>query len=114
MYAAELSRRLASRGIAVNSLHPGAVKGTDLNRDIQFPLSLVLAVAQLFFKTTAQGAATQCMLAASPLVAGVSGHYWADCQLAEGSKYLSDAAMAARLWDTSEELLVRHLPTGAR
>jgi WW domain-containing oxidoreductase len=108
IYATELSRRLASRGIAVNSLHPGAVKGTDLNRNIKFPLSLVLRVAQLFFKTTAQGAATQCLLAASPLVEGISGQYWADCQIAEGSKYLSDSTMAAHLWKASEELLAQN------
>jgi WW domain-containing oxidoreductase len=113
MFATELSRRLAPRGITVNSLHPGAVKGTDLNRDLQFPLTLVLAVAQLFFKTKPQGAATQCMLAASPLLERASGQYWADCQIAEGSKYLSDLTMAERLWQTSEELLARNLNTGA-
>jgi len=112
IFAGELSRRLAPRGIVVNSLHPGAVRGTDLNRSIQFPVSLVLSIAELFFKTASQGAATQCLLAASPLVEGVSGQYWADCQITGGSKYLTDLVMAERLWRTSEELLVRKLNVG--
>jgi WW domain-containing oxidoreductase len=113
IFAKELSRRLKSRGIAANSLHPGAVRGTDLNRNIGFPLSAVLAVAQLFFKTPAQGAATQCLLAASPLVDGVTGGYWADCEITEGSVHLDDQQMAERLWNISEELLMRHLSIAA-
>jgi WW domain-containing oxidoreductase len=113
IFAKELSRRLKSRGIAANSLHPGAVRGTDLNRNIGFPLSAVLAVAQLFFKNPAQGAATQCLLAASPLVDGMTGGYWADCQIAEASVHLDDQQMAERLWNISEELLMRHLSVAA-
>jgi len=109
LFAGELARRVANRGISVNSLHPGAVRGTDLNRNLKFPLSAVLSVAQLFFKTPEQGAATQCMLAASPAVDGISGEYWADCQIAEGSKFLSDKSMAAHLWQVSEELVTRNL-----
>jgi WW domain-containing oxidoreductase len=113
IFATELARRLGDRGIAVNSLHPGAVKGTDLNRNLTFPLSLVLSVAQLFFKSPEQGAATQSMLAASPLVEQISGKYWEDCQIAEGSKYLSDTAMASRLWQVSDELVARTLKVQA-
>jgi WW domain-containing oxidoreductase len=112
-FATELSRRLESRGITANSLHPGAVRGTGLNRSIGFPLSAVLAVAQFFFKTPAQGAATQCLLAASPLVNGISGEYWMDCQMSEGSAYLGDQQMSERLWNVSEELLARNLSIGA-
>ena len=113
IFATELARRLGDRGIAVNSLHPGAVKGTDLNRNLTFPLSLVLSVAQLFFKSPEQGAATQSMLAASPVVEQISGKYWEDCQIAEGSKYLSDTAMASRLWQVSDELVARSLKVEA-
>ena len=113
IFATELARKLGDRGIAVNSLHPGAVKGTDLNRNLTFPLSLVLSVAQLFFKSPEQGAATQSMLAASPVVQQISGKYWEDCQIAEGSKYLSDRAMASRLWQVSDELVARSLKVQA-
>jgi WW domain-containing oxidoreductase len=109
LYAKELSRRLKARGIAVNSLHPGAVRGTSLNRSLGFPMSAILAVAQLFFKTPAQGAATQCLLAASPYVQGITGEYWSDCQVAKGSRYLNDSAMAQHLWNRSEDILASQM-----
>src|ERR1700722_10345532 len=48
LFAKELSRRLSNRGIAVNSLHPGATRGTRLNRSIGWPLDIVLSAAQPF------------------------------------------------------------------
>jgi WW domain-containing oxidoreductase len=105
LFAKELSRRLAPRGIAVNSLHPGAVGGTRLNRGLKFPLSAVLRIARYFLKTVPQGAATQALLAASPLVEGISGEYWVDCRIGDGSKFLHDRAMAERLWTTSERIV---------
>jgi WW domain-containing oxidoreductase len=105
LFAKELSRRLAHRGIVANSLHPGAVAGTGLNRGLPFPLSAVLAVARHFMKSVAEGAATQTLLAASPLVDGISGEYWVDCQIAEGSPWLNDRTIAERLWITTEQLI---------
>ena len=35
---------------------------------------------------------------------GVTGQYFADCNPAEQSEYQQDEAMAARLWEVSEEL----------
>lgn len=104
IYAKELSRRLASRGISVNSLHPGAVGGTGLQRGFSFPLSLIQKVASKFMKSVPQGAATQALLAASPLVAGITGEYWADCQITKGSIYLQDPAMANKLWMVSKTI----------
>jgi WW domain-containing oxidoreductase len=105
LFARELSRRLTPRGIAVNSLHPGAVGGTRLNRNLRFPSSTVQRIARYFMKTVPQGAATQTLLAASPLVEGISGEYWVDCQIAVGSKFLDDRTMAERLWNTSERIV---------
>jgi len=107
IYAAELSRRLAARKIDVNSLHPGAVRGTALNRSLTFPLNLVLKVAALFMKSVEQGAATQTFLAGNPGARGTTGRYWVDCHVATGSKYLDDRAMAQRLWDVSSRLVAQ-------
>jgi WW domain-containing oxidoreductase len=104
LYAKELSRRLAGRGIAVNSVHPGATKGTHLNKYLRWPWNMVLSVAKLFMRNTQRGAATQALLAASPRVAGISGEYWADCQIAEGSPLLTDDGLALRLWEVSERI----------
>jgi WW domain-containing oxidoreductase len=108
LYAKELSRRLLGRGIAVNSVHPGATKGTRLNKYLRGPLAVVLAVAKLFMRNAQRGAATQALLAASPRVTGISGEYWTDCQIAEGNPLLSDGDLARRLWDVSERIVSAH------
>jgi len=108
LFAKELSRRLAPRGIVVNSLHPGAVGGTGLNRRLGFPFTAILAAARHFMKSVPQGAATSVLLAASPLVEGVTGEYWADCQISKGSPFLSDRSMAERLWDATEAIIAQH------
>jgi WW domain-containing oxidoreductase len=83
LFAKELSRRLSSRGVAVNSLHPGSTRGTGFGK-YQNLTRLRHRVARLFMKSPAQGAATQTLLAASPQVACITGEYWADCQIAPG------------------------------
>jgi WW domain-containing oxidoreductase len=108
LFAKELSRRLSSRGIAVNSLHPGATRGTRLNRNLSGPLKLVLSAAQPFMKSASRGAATQALLAASPSVGGISGEYWSNCRVARGNSLIDDAALAERLWDASLEILARY------
>ncbi len=64
-------------------------------------------------KNVAQGAATSVLLAASPLVDGVTGAYFEDCQEAPAftpgvrrgvADYAVDPDNARRLWDLSVEL----------
>ena len=57
------------------------------------------------YADAAQGAATQCYLAASPAVAKVSGQYFADCNPALPEPIANDAALAARLWEASEKIV---------
>ena len=76
---------------------PGPVRGTSILRNIS-------ASSDAYPKTPAQGAATQCYVAAHPSLAGVSGLYFADCNPAEQSEHQKDETMAARLWAVSEEL----------
>jgi hypothetical protein len=71
------------------------------------PGMLFAGVAKHFGRSVAQGAATQTLLAGSPLVAGVSGMFWADCQIAKGSPHLRDRAMAERLWTMTEDIIRR-------
>jgi hypothetical protein len=65
-------------------------------------------------KTPGQGAFTSVLLAASPLLDGVGGHYFEDCNEAEpnrpGSRrgvaaYALDPEAAARLWQVSLDML---------
>lgn len=104
LYAKELSRRLAARGVSVNSLHPGATKGTRFNMRPGLALPLFLPIARLFMKSPAQAAATQALLAASPRVSGITGEYWSNCRIAQGNPLLADAVLAKRLWEASEQI----------
>jgi NAD(P)-dependent dehydrogenase (short-subunit alcohol dehydrogenase family) len=105
LYAKELSRRLHEHGIAVNSLHPGATRGTGLHRNLRIPLRVALSTMQLFMKSAGQGAATQALLAASPQVTGITGEYWSDCQIAVGNPLLNDSNLAKHLWKVSTEIV---------
>jgi WW domain-containing oxidoreductase len=105
LYAKELSRRLAPRGVSVNSLHPGATRGTGFDKYRTLTQRLGHQVARLFMKSPAQGAATQTLLAASPQVAGITGEYWSDCRIARGNPLLADGGLACRLWEASERIV---------
>lgn len=108
LYAKELSRRLTSRGIAVNSVHPGATGGTALNRHLRQPLAWLQRLAKFFMRNTQRGAATQSLLAASPRVTGITGEYWTDCSIAQGNPLLNNVELARKLWDVSAKLVASH------
>jgi WW domain-containing oxidoreductase len=95
LYAKELSRRLAARGIVANSADPGAAR-TAIRKGF---------FTRLFAKPAAQAAATQVLLAASPEASGITGEYWSNCNIAAGNPLLQDAVLARRLWDVSQEII---------
>ena len=107
LYAKELSRRLQRRAITVNSLHPGGLKRMAVRQDLMLPLRVVRSTVQLFMRSVGQRAATGALLAASPHVAGITGEYWSDCQVAEGNPLLNDGALARRLWQVSLQIIER-------
>jgi WW domain-containing oxidoreductase len=114
LFAKELSRRLGARGITVNSAHPGATRGTRLNKYLSLPLHLALSAARLFMRSPPRGAATQALLAANPGVSGITGEFWSDCQVARGNPLLDDADLAKRLWEVSEDIVARHRAAPAK
>ena len=102
LFAAELSRRLAGTGITANSLHPGVIK-TNLGRHLA-PRNDDRKDEDIYDKDIPQGAATQTYLAAHPAPAGISGHYFADCNPALASEHMYNEQLAAELWQVSEDL----------
>lgn len=108
LFSRELSRRLSNVGITANTLHPGVIADTNLSRHMGIMMRAVTPIARLFTKTIAQGAATQCYLAAHPDVAGVTGQYFSDCKVAEPSRAARDDATGERLWSLSERLVAVH------
>jgi NAD(P)-dependent dehydrogenase (short-subunit alcohol dehydrogenase family) len=118
LFAVAAARRWAADGIAVNALNPGRITGTNLSRHIgdiaAAPASFDPASTDVSWKTVAQGAATSVLLAASPLVEGVTGRYFEDCRVAGPHRpgvrrgvaaYALDPERAERLWQVSEDLL---------
>jgi NAD(P)-dependent dehydrogenase (short-subunit alcohol dehydrogenase family) len=114
LFAKELSRRLSPRGIAVNSLHPGATRGTGLNKNAGPAMNAALAAARLFMRSAPRGAATQALLAANPSVSGVTGEFWSNCQIAKGNPLLEDAGLAKRLWEVSDDIVARQGASAAK
>jgi NAD(P)-dependent dehydrogenase (short-subunit alcohol dehydrogenase family) len=103
LFARELSRRLPGPHQAANALHPGVI-ATDLSRHSPAVVRTALAVATpLALKSVAQGAATQCYVAAHPNVAE-SGEYFADCNLRRSSRHGRDLGLSRKLWETSERI----------
>ena len=105
VYARELARRLEARGIGVNTIEPGAVRGTRIAQHLPLPMRVLHALASPFMKSACQGAATAALLAASPAANGISGELWANCRRINGAPLLDDLEIAARLWRISEQIV---------
>ena len=101
LFAAELARRLKETAVTANSLHPGVIH-TNLGRHLDTPARD--PNDPVYNKDIPKGAATQCYLAAHPIPATISGQYFADCNPATANPLMYDEALAARLWQVSEEL----------
>jgi WW domain-containing oxidoreductase len=105
IYAKDLSRRLAPRGVSVNSVDSGSIRHARRDDHRGWTRRLIDPVARLFTKSAAQRAATAALLAASPQVAGLSGENWSNCQITHANPRLTDEILAKRLWETSEQIV---------
>ncbi|WP_432824270.1 SDR family NAD(P)-dependent oxidoreductase [Dactylosporangium sp. CA-092794] len=124
LFAVAIARRWAADGITANALNPGRIASTGLIRHVDpaaiLPQSFDPAGnTGVSIKDIPQGAATSTLLAASPLVEGVTGKYFEDCQEAQPctpgirrgvAPYALDPEKADRLWQLSENLLTSPLP----
>jgi NAD(P)-dependent dehydrogenase (short-subunit alcohol dehydrogenase family) len=114
LFAVEAAKRWANDGIAVNALNPGRIASTNLGRHMETPPATFdpKGSTGVSVKNIEQGAATSVLLAASPLVDGVSGRYFEDCEEAVPfvpgvrrgvAKWALDPVLAERLWTVSLE-----------
>lgn len=111
LLAVAITRRWGSDGIFSNAVNPGAI-ATGLQKHTG---GLKTPVERR--KTPEQGAATSVLLAASPLVEGIGGIYFEDCNESHRiskrptdfsggvAPYALDAENAERLWDVALKLL---------
>ncbi|MGW0792720.1 SDR family NAD(P)-dependent oxidoreductase [Streptomyces sp. NPDC002911] len=117
------ARRWASDGITANALNPGWIS-TNLQRHIDDDTMRAMGaiddegniIPQPYYKEPAQGASTSVLLAASPLLNGVTGRYFEDNQEARPvggpeeqpggvAAHALDPQTADRLWDYAAEAL---------
>lgn len=111
LFSVGITQRWAADGILSNALNPGAI-ATGLQKHTG---GLKTPVERR--KTPEQGAATTILLAASPLLGGVSARYFEDCNEAEPvakrptdftggyAAYALDPGNADRLWDVTLRLI---------
>jgi NAD(P)-dependent dehydrogenase (short-subunit alcohol dehydrogenase family) len=123
LFAVGATDRWADDGIYSNALMPGGI-ATNLQRHVGadfIPRWLAEQERngrQVTLKTPEQGAATSVLVATSPLLAGIGGRYFEDCNEAEplepGSEqgaaagvatYALDRENADRLWELSLDLI---------
>ena len=119
LFAVEAARRWADDGILANALHPGAIADSNLTRHYApGVLDEIRRTGRYTWKTLEQGAATSVFVAASPLVDGVAGRYFENCQEAQVdipttpdtdaagvAAYALDPAAAEKLWEISEHMM---------
>jgi NAD(P)-dependent dehydrogenase (short-subunit alcohol dehydrogenase family) len=119
LFGVEASRRWADDGISVNAVMPGAIR-TNLQRWIDDEdldrVRRKLGSTEVSWKTPEQGAATSVLVATSPLLAGIGGRYFENCNEAgphqEGTRtgvaaHALDPAAAEHLWQVSVATLAR-------
>ncbi|GGF16524.1 SDR family NAD(P)-dependent oxidoreductase [Subtercola lobariae] len=118
LFTVEAANRWKNDAITVNALTPGRIR-TGLMRHLDSqptapPARFQADNPDIVYKTVEQGAATSVLLAASPLVDGVTGRYFADCAEAAPQQpgirlgvadYAVDPENARRLWQVSLDLL---------
>ncbi len=105
LFAKQLARRFRGSERTANAVHPGVIR-TNLQRHMNAAISFSLAVfGPVALKSVEQGAATEVFAASSPSLAGVSGEYLANCNVARPRADANDEALARKLWDTSEAIV---------
>ena len=108
LFAVGAAKRWAEFGIAVNAVTPGAIR-TDIQKHVG---GFTAPIPEELIKTPQQGAATTVLAAASPLLDGITGKYFANCNEGVLSDvrlddmtgvlpFAIDEELADRLWEVS-------------
>ncbi|MCW3025575.1 MAG: oxidoreductase, partial [Solirubrobacterales bacterium] len=128
LFAVEATRRWIGDGVTANAVHPGTIATTNLNGHLgpdvlahlraSAPYAETFDASKVKYKTAEQGAATSAFAASSPLLDGIGGRYFEDCNQARVldpdapdatssgvAAYALDPVNANRLWELSLGLL---------
>lgn len=105
LFAGELARRLADRGVTSNSLHPGRVATNIWSGAPAWAKPLIALLLRPFMLTPEQGGRFIVELAMDPALAEVSGRYFEQGRMVPPAPLAQDPALARRLWEISEQLV---------
>jgi len=104
LYVRELARRLQGTPTTANAVHPGVIM-TNLGRHFpEWQQYAAKLIGWTFMKSVEAGSATTCYVATSPGLAKVSGYYFADCNAEVPGGQMQNDALAAQLWQVSEDI----------
>ena len=78
LFSYELARRLGTRGVTANVLHPGVVNTSFGAADPAGVQRWLVPFLRPFMKSPSQGAATSVYLASAPELEGVTGRFFAE------------------------------------
>ena len=128
LFAVEATRRWSADGITANAVMPGGIwtrlqKHVDRETRAQWDRELAAGTIAPI-KSPEQGAATSVMVATSPALEGIGGHYFEDCEeapLREDDeptrtgvrRWALDPDAAEQLWDVSLEMLAERAALSA-
>ena len=105
MFTYELARKLAGTGVTATALHPGMTNTAFSAEDPSRVFAPLVAVMRPFMRKPEKGAETPIYLASSPDAEGVTGLYFANRQAKKSNESSYDAAVTARLWRVSADLV---------
>lgn len=103
LFANELARRVADRGITAHSVHPGDVS-TGIMRNT-LVLSWLIKLARSWLLLTPEQGARTTLHAATADHGGRTGLYFAKSKVAPASPLAADRDLARRLWELSARLV---------
>ncbi len=109
--ARELAAQISHTDATSNSVHPGIIRTNLLHNLPAWQQWGAKYFGWIFLQSVEEGAATTCYVATSPELVDVRGFYFVNCNVDKGeTRYIDDDAMAAKLWQISEELTRDYLP----
>lgn len=104
LFAHELARRWASKGISVFALHPGNMVNSGISRNYWF-YRLLFTIVRPFTKSLQQAASTTIFCTTVPELTGLTGVYFNNCYICEPSKLSQSIQLASDLWTLSDKMI---------
>jgi NAD(P)-dependent dehydrogenase (short-subunit alcohol dehydrogenase family) len=104
LFTLELAARLAGSGVVANAVHPGLI-GSNLGAQVGTVAAVFWGMMRPFIPSPSKGADTPVYLALAPEAARMNGEYVVKRQPREPNPLARDAAVRARLWDMSAEMV---------